>query len=231
MNKNSCDRIVVSSNEKMGKIIRWYLENQSWIDQEEFHAPLESGMIVLEEEGIEVTFESKGSVVELSVYPDRINIPAMTYDYNPITKKFSNYRFPAHLTPERRKVLEEVAKVDRTDYKESIKYHSLMMFAAYYEDFVTVDEKLSERRTKHEAKKLRRSKNQPLALVKKTYILREFEEGELRKHGEKRRYTKPDHEVQVRGFFRKNRNGNTSWVKPFSRYKDKGSRGKKEYRV
>lgn len=29
MNKENLDRIVVSSNEKMGKIIMWYLDNQS----------------------------------------------------------------------------------------------------------------------------------------------------------------------------------------------------------
>ena len=54
MNKENLDRIVVSSNEKMGKIIMWYLDNQSWIDKMEFHPPMDTGLIILEEEGIEV---------------------------------------------------------------------------------------------------------------------------------------------------------------------------------
>lgn len=101
MNKENLDRIVVSSNEKMGKIIMWYLDNQSWIDKMEFHPPMDTGLIILEEEGIEVTFESKPPIVELAVYPNFGNIPAMTYDYDPRTKKYSNYRFPAHLSKER----------------------------------------------------------------------------------------------------------------------------------
>ena len=30
MNRESLDRIVVSSNAKMGKIIQWYLDNEDW---------------------------------------------------------------------------------------------------------------------------------------------------------------------------------------------------------
>lgn len=231
MDKKLCDRIIVSSNEKMGKIIQWYLENQSWIDKEEFQSPLESGLIVLEEEGIEVAFESKGAVVELAVYPNTGNIPAMIYDYDPVSKTYSNYRFPAHLTRERRQMLKAVSLVDRTDYKEAIKYHSLMMFAVYYQEIVWLDESKNEHRTKHEAKRMRKVTGQPLSLIKKTYIVKEFSEKQLMARGEKRSYTKPDREVQVHGFFRTSKNGKTSWVKPFSRYKEKGNKTGKEYKV
>lgn len=89
MNKENLDRIVVSSNEKMGKIIMWYLDNQSWLDMNEFRPPMDTGLIILEEEGIEVTFESKPPVVELAVYPDSGTIPVMTYDYDPKRKNIA----------------------------------------------------------------------------------------------------------------------------------------------
>lgn len=231
MKKELLDRIVVSSNEKMEKIIRWYLDNQSWIDKEEFHAPLESGLIILEEEGIEVTFESKGIVVELAVYPNTVKIPAMTYDYNPINKTYSNYRFPAHLPKEHRKIMEIVSKIDRTDYKEAIKYHALMMFAVYYQQIIEADESKNVQRTKHEAKLMKKLSSQPLSLIRKTYTVKEFSEKELAAYGEKRHYTKPEREVQVRGFFRTSKKGKVSWVRPFSRYKEKGNKHNNEYRV
>ena len=57
MRKEDYDRIIVETNEKMEKVIRWYQDNKEWIDKEEFRAPMESGCIVLKEEGLEVTFE------------------------------------------------------------------------------------------------------------------------------------------------------------------------------
>lgn len=78
MRKEDYDRIIVETNEKMEKVIRWYQDNKEWIDKEEFRAPMESGCIVLKEEGLEVTFESKGDVVELAVYPQGVRIPAFT---------------------------------------------------------------------------------------------------------------------------------------------------------
>lgn len=231
MNKENLDRIVVSSNEKMGKIIMWYLDNQSWLDMNEFRPPMDTGLIILEEEGIEVTFESKPPVVELAVYPDSGTIPVMTYDYDPKTKEYSNYRFPAHLPKERLQILRAVSKVDRTDYKEAIKYHSLMMLAAHYEKIIEVDESQTKRRTKHEAKKIRKGADQPISLFRKTYVVKEVDEKKLTQYGEKRHYTKPDREVQVRGFFRTSKTGKVSWVRPFSRYKEKGNKKSKEYRI
>lgn len=231
MKKDELDRIIVGSNEKMEKIIMWYLDNQSWIDKAEFRPPMDTGLIILEEEGIEVTFESKPPVVELDVYPDSVSVPAMTYDYNPKTKEYSNYRFPAHLPKEKLQILRAVSKVDRTDYKEAIKYHSLMMFAAHYEQIIEADDSQTKRRTKHEAKKLRKKADQPLPLFRKTYVVKEIDEKRLTQYGEKRHYTKPDREVQVRGFFRTSKTGMVSWVRPFSRYKEKGNKKSKEYKV
>lgn len=231
MRKEDCDRIIVETNEKMGKVIQWYQDNQEWLDKEEFHAPMESGCIILKEEGLEVTFESKGDVVELAVYPQGVNIPAVTFDYDPNSKKYSNYRYPTHISPEKRRMMQMAMIYDRTDMKESIKYHSLMKFAAYYKEVVAVDESQSKTRTKHEAKKLRKSPDQPLPLVRKTYVVADFEKNSLRIPGEKRSYTKPDREVAVKGFFRTSKSGKRSWVKPFSRYKDKGNKKNRDYKI
>lgn len=125
--------------------------------------------------------------------------------------------------------MEKALTIDRTDFKESIKYHSLMLFSAYYKEIVIVDQSQSKPRTKKEAKKLRRSSNSPLPLIRKTYVIEEFEKRNLRLPGAKKGYTKPNREVAVKGFYRTSKNGKRSWVKPFTRYKDKGNKTVKEY--
>ena len=231
MKKKECDRIIVSSNEKMEKVIRWYLDNQKLLDIGGFHAPMESGLIVLEEENIEVMFESKeNDTTEIKVYPLGIDTPALTYDYHPNSKSFSNYKFPDNISPQKRMIMQMVAKQDRTDYKEAIKYHSLMMFSVYYKEMIPEDTSQRKPRTKHEAKRIK-AKGKPLQLAKKTYILSKIEEEKLTECGEKRPYTKPDHEVQVKGFFRTSKSGKRSWIKPFSRYKDRGTKKRRDYKV
>lgn len=231
MRKEDCDRIIVETNKKMGKVIQWYQDNQEWLDKEEFQAPMESGCIVLKEEELEVTFESKGDIVELAVYPRGVSIPALTWDYNPVAKKYSNYRYAPHLSPQKKKLMQMALVHDRTDFKESIKYHSLMMFSTYHKEVVIVDESQSRTRTRHEAKKLRKSSDQPLPLVRKTYVVTDFENDSLRMPGEKRSYTKPDREVSVKGFFRTSKSGKRSWVRPFTRYKDKGNKKNRDYKI
>lgn len=232
MRKEDCDRIIVETNAKMEKVIQWYLANQEWLDKEEFHAPMESGLIVLQEESIEVTFETKSdTAVEIAVYPQGVDRPAVTFDYNPKEQSYSNYRYPQHLSEGRRRILALTMKYDRTDYKESIKYHSLMMFAVHYTDIVKVDESQSKARTKKEVKRLRRSTNRPVPLVRKTYMIDDFQSEKLRLPGEKRGYTKPEHEVSVKGFFRTSKNGKRSWIKPHTRYRNKGNKKGKDYKI
>ena len=59
MNRNTADRIIVKSNARMKLVIDWYYENKHWLDREGFLAPMESGVVELQEEQIEFTFESK----------------------------------------------------------------------------------------------------------------------------------------------------------------------------
>ena len=54
MKKADFDRIIVETNERMTQIISWWYKNKSWLDSEEFNAPMESGLIVMQEEGIDI---------------------------------------------------------------------------------------------------------------------------------------------------------------------------------
>ncbi len=233
MNKDTCDRIIVESNDKMQKVIDWYLENQSWLDAEEFHAPMESGCIALKEEDLEVTFESKDDLtVEMRVYPGGLSVASLIFDYYPATHKTGNLRYPEHVSAERKTMLEFLVQIDRMDWKESVKYHALMMFAAYYKDVVTIDESKTKVRTKREVRKLQRTSRGPVPLVRRTYQIADFEPGSLRRYGVgKRAYTKPDHEVKVKGFFRKTKGGKRVWVKPYSKYKSTGNEQRAEYKI
>lgn len=232
MRKGDFDRIIVETNERMSQIIAWWQANKSWLDNEEFNAPMEAGLIVMQEEGIDIGFESRtDGLVTISVYPAHIEEPAMQFELDPATTAVSGHRFPNKMRHQKEKLLKIVFEADHTDVKESVKYMALMQFAAHYEEIVQIDERHNVRRTRHEAKKLRKNPKKPLNLVKKTYVVNEFSADDLHKFGEKRSYTKPDHEVQVKGFYRTIKSGKKVWVKPFSRYKDKGNKQTKEYKV
>ena len=91
MDKRSADRIIVKSNARMEIVLDWFSKNREWLKKQEFHAPLDAGVVELQEELIEFTFESKGDLVELAVYPaEKPNLPAVvTYDYDPVTTQTS----------------------------------------------------------------------------------------------------------------------------------------------
>lgn len=93
MDKQSADRIIVKSNVRMKIVLDWFSKNREWMKQQEFHAPLDAGVVELQEELIEFTFENKGDLVELAVYPaEKPNLPAVvTYDYDPTTMQTSNF--------------------------------------------------------------------------------------------------------------------------------------------
>jgi len=224
VNKKDCDRIVVESNAKMEKVIQWYLANQNWLDAEEFRAPLEYGCIELREEGLEVVFQSiSDTTVQIEVYTLGLPIPTFSFEYYPDDRKSGNIEYPPHLSELNRQNLEFLLRIDNTVFKESIKYHSLMMFAAYYEEIVVADESKTKQRNKREIRRLKRNTRGPVSLARRVYVVSDFAESDLRRlPGQKRSYTKPTHEVGVKGHFRTLRSGKKVWVKPCTKYKDKG---------
>lgn len=52
MDKQSADRIIVKSNVRMKIVLDWFSKNREWMKQQEFHAPLDAGVVELQEEGI-----------------------------------------------------------------------------------------------------------------------------------------------------------------------------------
>lgn len=232
MKKQDYDRIIVKTNARMTEIIDWYFANKDWLQEEDFKSPMQSGLIIMEEEHLDIGFEIRpDGLVDMSLYPEHIAVPVMTWVYNPVTTEVKEHRFPHARSKESTMLLRTIVYSDNTDAKEAIKFHALMMFAAHYEEIVEIDAKQNVRRTRHEAKKLRKNPKQPLNLVRKTFVVKDFKPDELRKYGEKRKYTKPNHEVQVRGYYRRTKTGKKIWIAPFSRYKDKGNKQRKDYRV
>ncbi len=232
MNRQQADRIIVKSNARMQMVLDWYYKNRDWLDKAEFHAPMESGIIELREEQIEVTFESKGGIVELSIFPGMLTNqpPVITFDYDPATWTASNYRIAPHLPKVKQNALLLVMQFDNTDKKEAIKYHTLMLFMTYYQEIITVD----ERRVfvpKNGKKNHKKGGRKPKPVIRKFYSIQSFDKDALPKpEGIKRPYTKPEHEVSVRGFLRRYKSSKTVWVKPSVRYKGKGTVNK-EYEL
>lgn len=232
MNRQQADRIIVKSNSRMQMVLDWYFENKSWLDKAEFHAPLESGIIELREEQIKVTFENKGNVVELSIVPMlKPNLPPIViFDYDPQTWMASNYRFAPHLPKAKQDALQLVIQFDNTDKKEALKYHTLTLFMTYYQEIITVDERRAFE-TKNGKKNQKKGSQKPKPVIRKFYSIQSFDKDALPKpEGVKRPYTKPEHEVNVRGFLRRYKSGKTVWIKPSVRYKGKETTNK-EYEL
>lgn len=230
MDKRSADRIIVKSNARMEIVLDWFSKNREWLKKQEFHAPLDAGVVELQEELIEFTFESKGDLVELAVYPaEKPNLPAVvTYDYDPVTTQTSNFRFASHLPPERKMLLMQVMAMDNTHLKEALKYHALMCFMTYYRETVKIEDK--GKRTKRQAKALRKDVTKPLPLIRKQYVIEEVDSKVLRLPDQKRTYTKPEHEVSVRGYMRHYKSGKSVWIEPFTKYRGK-DKNRKDYEL
>lgn len=237
MNVKIVDRIIVKSNERMQVVLDWYIANRNWLDKEDFHAPLESRIIVLQEEMLNVAFEEKRGLVEIAIFPrmDNRDCPAaVIFDYDPQTFELTNYRFAPLLHEIKRDLLRMVILSDRTDEKAAMKYHALMLFMAHYRDIVLVEEtKLLPQAQNRSKKKKRHGKSNAVPLIKRTYVFPDGFNGEQLRQlsGEKRHYTKPDHEVNVRGYQRHYKSGKVVWVKPSVRYKDRDKKQSKDYQL
>lgn len=119
--------------------------------------------------------------------------------------------------------------MDDTCRKEARKYHALMLFMAYYREEVKVEQRIERRPAKHKKKKRTAQVRQPL--IRRIYTVTDFDSTALVKPEQaKRGYTKPDHEVNVRGHLRRYKSGKVVWVKPSVKYKGKTAHHK-EYEL
>jgi hypothetical protein len=231
VNRKTADRIIVKSNARMKMVLDWYYENKHWLDREPFLAPMESGVVELCEEQIEFTFENTRGVVEIAIYPTvQPNIPAsIIFDYIPEQMDIANRRVAPELVEPKRLALDLVLRYDKTPEKEARKYHALMLFMAYYREEVKVEQRIERRPAKHKKKKRTAQGRQPL--IRRIYTVTDFDSTALVKPEQaKRGYTKPDHEVNVRGHLRRYKSGKVVWVKPSVKYKGKTAHHK-EYEL
>ena len=233
MNRNTADRIIVTSNARMERVLNWYFDNFKWLDREKFLAPMESGVVELCEEQIEFTFENKGGWVEMAVYITvKPNLPpVVVFDYDPATTEIRNRRIaPMGSQPVvDQELLSVLLSMDDTCRKEARKYHALMLFMTYYREVVEVEQRVEHRPAKVKKKGRKARRVQPL--IRRFYTLAEFDADALPKPEQaKRKYTKPEHEVNVRGHLRRYKSGKTVWVKPSVRYKGKTAHHK-EYEL
>lgn len=243
--KKDLDKIIISSNEKMGKIIEWAKEHEDIIFDEDgiFMLPMKQGLVCLEEEDIDFTFKlmHDGNIC-ITVYMGRYDIPTFMFLVNARMGRESvmetdnqdglihSMKFFGPQDELKQAAMKFLIAKDMTAHKETIKLFSLMAFMAYYEEIVEVDENQKERRDRRSARALRQN-GQPLPLWKKTYVVKDFDEKNLRLPGEPRRYTKPDHEVGVRGHWRKLKSGKKTWIREHVNYKGKGEKKPKTYKA
>lgn len=122
----------------------------------------------------------------------------------------------------------QVMAMDNTHLKEALKYHALMCFMTHYREMVKIEDK--GRRTKRQAKALRKDVTKPLPLIRKQYVIEEVDSKVLRLPDQKRTYTKPEHEVSVRGYMRHYKSGKSVWIEPFTKYRGKG-KNRKDYEL
>lgn len=231
--KNALDRILVKSNARMQQIIEWYIANQDYLESQPFVMPFKQGLVCLEEEDIDFSFETiSESDVLIKIYFGRKEFPSLAFHYNPIKDIIKEKDWNIKKNIQITEMLKTLEAIDRTCKKEAFKYRVLMYYAAYYKNEIVIDKAAETRLSKRERKSLKKKTTGPIPLVRNTYII-EANEDSLKKPVKpadpesKHPYTKPDHEVKVRGYRKKN----GTWVESYSRYKDKTDGGPKTYKA
>lgn len=240
----TADRIIIPSNKRMEEVINWYEENLDVLDKQKFPTPFNSGVIDFVEESIELTFEIKDNIIEMAIYPKRVedlkrehgkfDVSVLSkryickFDYVPSMKAVGHIVFPKDLDKTAIYALMIATLQDNTINKCCIKFRALMFYTTIFKKFVIKSNKI----TKVLAKKHKRlKKKKPQKLIQTTYTLADMpvveSDSSIRL---KRAYTLPQTEVKVRGHYRHYKSGKTVWIKPSVKYKDK-EHVRKEYEL
>ena len=229
---NKSDRIVISSNSKMELVIRWYMDNQELISEKGFVAPLKKGFVVLKEEGLGFSFEHKGNITTITIYPKTDHntfIASATFDYNHATDKYTNVIY--HCDKDKMKYMKAIMRIDNTFSKETLKFKAIMSFMAYYREYVIVDsskpKKAISNNNNINTTTLSNNKHNTNSIISKTYII--DDKISTKSLGIKGTHNSPDHEFEVRGFYRHYKSGKVIWIDGFSKCKGKGKKSPKNY--
>ena len=246
VDKNIVDKIYVEQNEQMTEVINWVDENlddiarvlESNPDLDFPTYPMDSGLIWMEEEGIDFTFEViNPDEVEITYYPNHIDYPLFKFktslgreEKDIVHDLWINKSQTGNQLNDQR--LRIIIELDNTPWKTAHKFIALMMFMLFHEgDVVQVDDSKSETRSKREVRKVKSRTGKVIPLVKKTYVIKNFEPKKIKVSGAPRKYTKPDHEVSVRGHYRHLKSGKVIWVRASTKYGDKGKGKPKTYKL
>ena len=243
--KEDLDRIVITSNEQMQKIIDWFFEERDYIDKVMFEEgaipyPLKVGTIQFVEENIEIVFWAKPRKTEIEVYlkDDRRRdlIRAFSFWFDPqeegdgdIANSVRDLKVFTGNQENARK-LRSVIAMDNTPKKLITKFLCIMMFMLFNQEIIEVDRSQDKPRTKREVRRMK-SAGIPMSLVRKTYVIKDFDEKKLRIPGQPRKWTAPDREVAVRGHYRHLKSGKVVWVRECTKFKEKGNRKPKEWKM
>ena len=237
------DRIVISSNKQMQKIIDWFDLNKEYIIEitdNVMTLPIKDGVIRFEEEGIDFEFHVHSSWGKFAAHMKsdytKEHVPVFQFEANlapkeaalDYSKHIRNLKFFSQNTDNVKK-LREIVKIDNTTGKLVFKWFCVMGFMLFNEEIVEVDHSQDKTRTRRVARAMG-IRNQPLSLVRKTYVVKNFDPKKKIK-GAPRGWTAPDHEVGVRGHYRHYKNGKVIWISEFSKFKEKGNRQPKTWEV
>ena len=247
--KEDLDRIVITSNEQMQKIIDWHFENVDYIvsiTNDQMPLPMWDGVVRLEGEEIEFEFHDLGRTSNgdwvrfvvymkgdlpyyVKVYSVEIDMSA-TYstniDWDKAVRNWKVYAEQGIL----QKVAKAVTHIDNTIGKIAFKWAVIMEFMVFNETVVEIDHSQDQPRTRRVARAMK-IRSQPMNLVRKTYVIKDFDEKKLRIPGQPRKWTAPDREVAVRGHYRHLKSGKVVWVRECTKFKEKGNRKPKEWKM
>lgn len=223
------DKIIIDSDQKVIELNNWFGQNADEIVKRGFHPPLNEGCIILGNAKVQLNFKIKGSDVEFFHY-DRVYGEMSTFSYNLITRKsYVDYPDGAPAS-----AVESMRQGQRLMIQTFLAVMSLLLYHkdAMAESLIRSKEpdKLPKPQKKAKTKKKSKQK-QPAAHTQRVYVLSNFEPAKATEQllKAKRKYTKPDTEVQVRGHYRTYPSGKRVWVKPFTKYNGKKNKKDKEY--
>lgn len=224
--------IIVDKYEKMDKIVTWYDNNKDRFKNEQFKLPFSHAAILWEYENLKFHYsETSEGIINCKLYAT-INdkntlIATLIYDY--INNNMKDLKINAE--GENKILLAHTLAVDNTIGKVIHKFLSLMYYAVYYHENIEISRRISKNKSIISKKK--KKNNSSRKLIRKVYVIKEVSSEISNVYEDdkrKRKYTKPNTEVFVRGYYRKTSHG-TVWVKPYVKYKGKESDKNNKYIV
>lgn len=230
MKQKDENRIIIKNRAQYTLIIDWFKCNIDMLSDREFHAPVDSGVIIVPDYFTELEFDADEDTIRFTLYvSDKDHtFPTLHFTFDKHTQNICEQHLPesapSQLVPDLMKLVEK----HNPQLQSVLEYYAVMNFMAYFtEQVIKETQVVSREPDKH--KKRRKSQKRLLPLIRKIYILPELieetsEEAQTEATEESipRKYAKPTHEVKVRGHYRHYKDGRIVWVRPSVRYKGTG---------